>query len=89
MATTGRRLRTTTWPPHPNVTIEIEQIETNDLQRTRVPAALQSGDAPDIFQAWGGGEMVQQVEAGYLMNLSDADPRHDRGNGWRWRPVDG
>ncbi len=59
---------------HPNVTFKIEQIETNDLQRTRVPAALQSGDAPDIFQAWGGGEMVQQVDAGYLMSLSDKIP---------------
>jgi ABC-type glycerol-3-phosphate transport system substrate-binding protein len=59
---------------HPNVTFKIEQIETNDLQRTRVPAALQSGDAPDIFQAWGGGEMVQQVAAGYLLNLSDLIP---------------
>jgi raffinose/stachyose/melibiose transport system substrate-binding protein len=59
---------------HPNVTFKIEQIETNDLQRTRIPAALQSGDAPDIFQAWGGGEMVQQVKAGYLMDLTDKIP---------------
>ena len=59
---------------HPNVTFKIEQIETNDLQRTRIPAALQSGDAPDIFQAWGGGEMAAQVDAGYLMNLSDLIP---------------
>jgi raffinose/stachyose/melibiose transport system substrate-binding protein len=59
---------------HPNVTFKIEQIETNDLQRTRIPAALQSGDAPDIFQAWGGGEMVQQVDAGYLLDLSGLIP---------------
>ena len=59
---------------HPNVSFKIEQIETNDLQRTRIPAALQSGDAPDIFQAWGGGEMVQQVDAGYLLNLSNLIP---------------
>lgn len=59
---------------HPNVTFKIEQIETNDLQRTRIPAALQSGDAPDIFQAWGGGEMAAQVDAGYLLNLTDLIP---------------
>ncbi len=59
---------------HPNVTFKIEQIETNDLQRTRIPAALQAGDAPDIFQAWGGGEMIDQVEAGYLMDLSNLIP---------------
>ena len=56
---------------HPNVTIKIEQIQNEDLQRTRIPTALQSGDAPDIFQQWGGGEMAAQAEAGYLMDLSD------------------
>lgn len=55
---------------HPNVTIEIEQIQNEDLQRTRIPTALQSGDAPDLFQQWGGGELAAQVEAGYLMDLS-------------------
>ncbi|BDZ62680.1 multiple sugar-binding protein [Demequina sediminis] len=56
---------------NPNVTIEIEQIQNEDLQRTRIPTALQSGDAPDLFQQWGGGEMAAQAEAGYLMDLSD------------------
>ena len=56
---------------HPNVKIEIEQIQNEDLQRTRIPTALQSGDAPDIFQQWGGGELAAQVDAGYLMDLSD------------------
>jgi ABC-type glycerol-3-phosphate transport system substrate-binding protein len=56
---------------HPNVTIEIEQIQNEDLQRTRIPVALQSGDAPDIFQQWGGGEMAAQADAGYLMQLDD------------------
>ena len=56
---------------NPNVTIEIEQIQNEDLQRTRIPVALQSGDAPDVFQQWGGGEMAAQAEAGYLMDLTD------------------
>ncbi|WP_062079377.1 ABC transporter substrate-binding protein [Demequina globuliformis] len=56
---------------HPNVTIEIEQIQNEDLQRTRIPTALQSGDAPDIFQQWGGGELADQAQAGYLMDLSE------------------
>jgi len=46
---------------HPTVTIKITAIETNDLQRNRIPAALLSGNPPEIFQAWGGGEMVEQV----------------------------
>ncbi|WP_084038136.1 ABC transporter substrate-binding protein [Demequina sp. NBRC 110053] len=56
---------------NPHVTIEIEQIQNEDLQRTRIPLALQSGDAPDLFQAWGGGELATQVESGYLMDLSE------------------
>ncbi|MFG2099823.1 ABC transporter substrate-binding protein [Micromonospora echinaurantiaca] len=56
---------------HPTVTIQIEAIETNQLQRTRLPAALLTSDPPDIFQAWGGGEMREQVEADYLKDITD------------------
>ena len=55
---------------HPTVTIKISAIETNDLQRNRIPAALLSGSPPEIFQAWGGGEMVEQVAAGYLKDIT-------------------
>lgn len=57
---------------NPHVTIKIEQIQNEDLQRTRIPTALQAGDAPDIFQQWGGGELAQQADAGYLMDVSEA-----------------
>lgn len=56
---------------HPTVTIEVEGIETNQLQRTRLPAALLSNDPPDIFQAWGGGELREQVEADYLKDITE------------------
>lgn len=56
---------------HPTVTIKIEAIETNQLQRTRIPAALLTDDPPDIFQAWGGGEIIDQVKAGYLKDITD------------------
>jgi raffinose/stachyose/melibiose transport system substrate-binding protein len=55
---------------HPTVTIQIEAIETNQLQRTRIPAALLTDDPPDIFQAWGGGEIREQVEADYLKDIT-------------------
>ena len=68
---TGRRSPTTSTPCTRPSPIEIEAIETNQLQRTRIPAALLSNDPPDIFQAWGGGEIVEQVEAGYLKDITD------------------
>jgi raffinose/stachyose/melibiose transport system substrate-binding protein len=57
---------------HPTVTIKITAIETNDLQRNRIPAALLSSSPPEIFQAWGGGEMAEQVKAGYLKDITAA-----------------
>jgi raffinose/stachyose/melibiose transport system substrate-binding protein len=56
---------------HPTVTVQFNGIETNELQRTKIPAALLSGNPPDIFQAWGGGEMVEQVASGYLKDITD------------------
>jgi raffinose/stachyose/melibiose transport system substrate-binding protein len=64
---------------HPTVTIKITAIETNDLQRNRIPAALLSSTPPDIFQAWGGGEMVEQVGAGYLKDIT-ADTKAEVAN---------
>jgi raffinose/stachyose/melibiose transport system substrate-binding protein len=57
---------------HPTVTIEIEAIQNEDLQRTRIPAALQAGaPPPDIFMVWGGGEIQEQVNEGdYLKDLT-------------------
>lgn len=61
---------------HPTVTINVTPIETNELQRNRLPAALLSGNPPDIFQAWGGGEMVEQVKSDYLMDIT-ADTKNE------------
>jgi raffinose/stachyose/melibiose transport system substrate-binding protein len=56
---------------HPTVTVQFNGIETNDLQRNKIPAALLSNNPPDVFQAWGGGEMAEQVQSGYLMDITD------------------
>jgi raffinose/stachyose/melibiose transport system substrate-binding protein len=56
---------------HPTVTIKISAVETNDLQRNKIPAALLSGNPPDIFESWGGGEIADQVKAGYLKDVTD------------------
>ncbi|MEO5534104.1 MAG: extracellular solute-binding protein [Pseudolysinimonas sp.] len=56
---------------HPGVTVEQTGYQNEDLQRTLIPNALQSGDAPDLFMVWPGGEVRSQAEAGYLMDLTD------------------
>src|SRR5690606_34561465 len=56
---------------NPGVKVEVTGYQNEDLQRTLIPNALQSGDAPDIFMVWPGGEVRSQADAGYLMDLTD------------------
>jgi raffinose/stachyose/melibiose transport system substrate-binding protein len=55
---------------HPNVTIEVEAIQNEELQRTKIPNALRGNNPPDLFQQWGGGELATQVEAGRVLDIS-------------------
>lgn len=55
---------------HPNVTVKVEGFQNEDLQRTLIPNALRSGDAPDLFQQWGAGELAAQVRAGQVKDIS-------------------
>jgi raffinose/stachyose/melibiose transport system substrate-binding protein len=56
---------------NPGVTVEVTGYQNEDLQRTLIPNALQSGDAPDLFMVWPGGEVRAQAEAGHLRDLTD------------------
>ena len=55
---------------NPNVTIKVEGFQNEELQRTLIPNALRSGDAPDLFQQWGAGELAAQVRAGQVKDIS-------------------
>lgn len=52
------------------VTISIQAIQNEDMDG-KLQTALNSGDAPDIFMARGGGKLVDIVEAGQVMDLTD------------------
>ena len=54
---------------NPHVTIEITAQEHEDML-TRLNAAFQSGDMPDIYMERGGGELVAHVEAGPMVRSS-------------------
>ncbi len=58
---------------HPNVTVKVEAYQNEDLQKTKIPAALREGASSglDLYQAWGGGELKDQVAAGYVMDITD------------------
>ncbi len=56
---------------HPNVSFTVVPVQ-NEQFNTKLPVALQSNQPPDIFQEWGGGQEATQVDAGKLMDLTQA-----------------
>jgi raffinose/stachyose/melibiose transport system substrate-binding protein len=62
---------------HPNVTIDVTVLE-NENFKAKMATVMQTGEVPDIFQAWGGGTMNDQAEAGLLKDIT-ADLAED---GW-------
>lgn len=68
---------------NPNVTITVQAIQNEDMDG-KLQTALNSGDAPDIFMARGGGKLADVVKAGQVMDLTDkisADVKSDLGDG--------
>ncbi len=55
---------------NPGVTIEIQSIQNEDMDG-KLQTALNSGDAPDIFMARGGGKLKDVVEAGQVRIRKD------------------
>ena len=55
---------------NPNVTIEISALAHEDML-TRLDAAFQTGDAPDVYMERGGGELQAHVEAGLTRDLTE------------------
>ena len=55
---------------HPGVTIQVSAMQHEDML-TKLDAAFQSGDAPDVYMERGGGELADHVEAGLTKDLSE------------------
>jgi len=56
---------------NPGVTITIQAIQNEEMDG-KLQTALNSGDAPDIFMARGGGKLADIVEAGQVQDITDA-----------------
>ncbi len=54
---------------HSHVTLQIDPIQ-NEQFTTKIPLALQSGNPPDLYQQWGGGQEATQVKSGKVMNIT-------------------
>ncbi len=54
---------------NPNVSIEITILE-NQAFKDRLTTVMQAGDAPDLFQSWGGGVLWQFADAGLVRDIA-------------------
>lgn len=55
---------------NPDVDVKISAMAHEDML-TKLDAAFQSGDAPDVYMERGGGELADHVEAGLTRDLTD------------------
>src|SRR5690554_5186339 len=55
---------------NPGVNVVFEYI-ANEAYKTRLPTLLQSNQRPDIFYSWGGEGLRDQVEAGFVRDLTE------------------
>ncbi|TRY19963.1 extracellular solute-binding protein [Tessaracoccus rhinocerotis] len=58
---------------NPGVTIEVSAMQHEDML-TKLEAAWQSGDVPEVYMERGGGELVDKVEVGLVKDLTDLVP---------------
>lgn len=56
---------------NPGVKIKMQSIQNEEMDG-KLQTALNSGDAPDIFMARGGGKLADVVAAGQAMDISDS-----------------
>jgi multiple sugar transport system substrate-binding protein/raffinose/stachyose/melibiose transport system substrate-binding protein len=56
---------------NPTVTITMQSIQNEEMDG-KLQTALNSGDAPDIFMARGGGKLADVVAAGQAMDITDS-----------------
>lgn len=56
---------------NPGVKVEVNAMQHEDMV-TKLEAAFQAGDAPDVYMERGGGELADHVEAGLTKDLSEA-----------------
>ncbi|HKZ91714.1 MAG TPA: extracellular solute-binding protein, partial [Candidatus Limnocylindrales bacterium] len=55
---------------HPDVKINVTVLE-NEAFKSKLALELQAGNAPDIFQSWGGGVLAEQAAAGMARPIED------------------
>lgn len=61
---------------NPDITVNVVPMQ-NDPYKTRLRTAVGAGDAPCIFFSWGGGPLLEYVNAGHVLDLTEYMQRDD------------
>ena len=56
---------------NPSVRIQFDYLENEEF-KAKLPTLLQSNDRPSIFHSWGGGVMLEQIQAGFCQDITSA-----------------
>ncbi len=56
---------------HPAVKIQFVYLENEEF-KAKLPTVLQSDDRPSVFHSWGGGVMLEQIQAGACQDVTNA-----------------
>jgi raffinose/stachyose/melibiose transport system substrate-binding protein len=56
---------------HPRVKIQFDYLDHEEF-KANLPMLLQSSDCPSVFHSWGGGVMLEQIQAGVCQDITDA-----------------
>jgi raffinose/stachyose/melibiose transport system substrate-binding protein len=56
---------------HPPVKIQFDYLD-HELFKAELPTLLQSEGRPSVFHSWGGGVMLEQIQAGFCQDITDA-----------------
>ncbi len=54
---------------HPGVKVQFDYLE-NEAFKAKLPTLLQSKDRPSLFHSWGGGVMIEQINAGVVQDIT-------------------
>jgi len=56
---------------HPGVEVTVTAVDSQELRGNALTQAISAGQAPDLFQSWGGGQLTEWVNRGYARDLSE------------------
>jgi len=62
---------------YPNITVENTHIQ-NDTYKEKLVIAMSSGQCPDMYIHWSGGPMIEYIESGFAVPVTDLMEKYNK-----------